>query len=114
MRQGTRYDPIAKAREEFNKCVFCGFCESSCPTLSETSERGYGPRGRVRVVGLLLNGIYSEKTAEYLYTCLLCYACVPPCPTGVDIPGIVEAGRAILVRISQGMRVKSISSHHLA
>jgi len=47
MRQGTRYDPIAKAGEEFNKCVSAAICESSCPTLAETGERGYGPRGRV-------------------------------------------------------------------
>ncbi|MDT7888380.1 MAG: (Fe-S)-binding protein [Desulfurococcales archaeon] len=106
MRQGPKNDPFARAWEEFNKCVFCGFCEASCPTLAETEERGYGPRGRVRVVGLLLNGIYSEKTAEYLYTCLLCYACVPPCPTGVNIPGIVEAGRAILVRHAMAMKRK--------
>jgi glycolate oxidase iron-sulfur subunit len=101
LRLGAKYDPYKKAEEEFRKCVFCGFCESSCPTLEETGLRGYGPRGRVRVVGLLLNGIYSKKTSEYLYTCLLCYACVPPCPTGVDIPGIVEAGRSILVRLSR-------------
>lgn len=111
MGQGRRYDPLEKALHEFRKCVFCGFCESSCPTLSETGDRGYGPRGRVRIVGLLLNGIYSRKTAEYLYTCLLCYACVPPCPTGVDIPGIVEAGRAMLVKLSQEKTLASIPAY---
>ncbi len=84
------------AETEYSKCVFCGFCENTCPTLHSTGERGYGPRGRVRVVGLLLKGVVTPKTVEYLYTCLLCYACLKPCPAGVDIPKLVVAGRQLL------------------
>ncbi|MEM1633012.1 MAG: (Fe-S)-binding protein [Sulfolobales archaeon] len=83
-------------RREVSKCVFCGFCEFECPTIDINGLRGYGPRGRIRVSLLYLEGIYSKATYEYIYTCLLCAACVPACPARIDIPGVVVAMRRLL------------------
>jgi len=90
-------DPIEFIRREVSKCVFCGFCEYECPTLDILYDRGYGPRGRVRVANLYINSkIVTKKTLEYIFTCVLCAACVQACPARIDIPGVVLAMRSIL------------------
>lgn len=84
-------------RSEVSKCVYCGFCEYECPTLDIEKDRGYGPRGRVRVANIYVNsGIISKMTIEYIYTCVLCSACVLACPARIDIPGVVSAMRTII------------------
>ncbi|MEZ0290623.1 MAG: (Fe-S)-binding protein [Sulfolobales archaeon] len=83
-------------KREVSKCVFCGFCEYECPTISIYGERGYGPRGRIRISLLYLEGSLSKTMYEYIYTCLLCAACVTACPARIDIPAVVAAMRRIL------------------
>jgi glycolate oxidase iron-sulfur subunit len=90
-------DPLDFIRREVSKCVFCGFCEYDCPTLNIKNVRGYGPRGRVRVAKIFIEkDIFSEKSLEYIYTCVLCSACVLSCPAKVDVPGIVVAMRRFI------------------
>ncbi|MGC9148610.1 MAG: 4Fe-4S dicluster domain-containing protein [Sulfolobales archaeon] len=90
-------NPVEYIRKEVSKCVYCGFCEYECPTLDILHGRGYGPRGRVRVANLYVNSkIVSKKTLDYVFTCVLCAACVQACPARIDIPGVVIAMRNIL------------------
>ena len=86
---------------EASKCLFCGFCEPVCPTLSHGPHRGYGPRGRVRLASMLVEGgrLSGEPLGaviESIYSCLLCGSCNLACPAGVDIVSVVRASRALL------------------
>ena len=90
-------DPVEFIKREVSKCVYCGFCEYECPTLDVLYDRGYGPRGRIRVANLYVNSnIISKKTIEYIFTCVLCASCVQACPARIDIPGVVIAMRYLL------------------
>lgn len=105
-------DPLEYIKREVSKCVFCGFCEYECPTLDIERDRGYGPRGRIRVANIYVNaGIYSPKTLEYIYTCVLCSACVQSCPARIDIPGVVVSMRRLLTTRVLGRGHRSSREH---
>ncbi len=83
---------------EAQRCLYCGFCEPSCPTLRHGPHRGYGPRGRVTLIRLLLEG-RLEATGELaasLYTCLLCRRCEQSCPSGIRVASLVRGARSLL------------------
>jgi len=85
------------ARREAGKCISCGFCEAACPTLALGPHRAYGPRGRVQLARHALeSGSLGGEGLAGVYTCLLCAACVPRCPAGIDIPGLVRALRSLV------------------
>ncbi len=85
------------AAREAAKCMYCGFCEAACPTLEHGPHRAYGPRGRVYLSRMALEtGRLGGEGAAGVYTCLLCAACVPRCPAGIDIPGLVRAVRSLV------------------
>jgi len=83
---------------EASKCVYCGFCEPLCPTLRPGGHRGYGPRGRVNIALMLVNGYKGSEVYSSLYTCLLCAACNTACPAKIDIVKVVRLARVIISR----------------
>ena len=78
-----RIDTISR---EVAKCSFCGFCEYVCPTYIVTKDRLLSPRGRINTIkNYLENGVWSESKELSIYTCLLCRACEPECPSKISI-----------------------------
>ena len=76
-------------------CVHCGFCLTSCPTYQLWGEEMDSPRGRIHLIGQLLDGANaSQAAATHLDRCLGCMACVPACPSGVRYDKLIEAARA--------------------
>lgn len=95
-------------RREVSKCVYCGFCEAVCPTLKAGGHRGYGPRGRLRIIKGILDGQEpSQEALNSLYTCLLCGACDLQCPVGIRIADAIREARPLLARSSRekGLRI---------
>jgi glycolate oxidase iron-sulfur subunit len=88
--------PIAYILEETSKCYYCGFCEPACPTLRIVPLRSAGPRGRVNLARMLVHGVATEGLVEGLFSCLLCAACVPYCPAGLDIVGVIRKARRLI------------------
>jgi Fe-S oxidoreductase len=87
------------ALEEASKCVFCGFCESVCPTFKFGLHRGYGPRGRVNIIRFVLKEEkFTEEAIKSIYTCLLCAACTLKCPAKIDIPELVRVARSYYIK----------------
>ncbi|MGC9134935.1 4Fe-4S dicluster domain-containing protein [Caldisphaera sp.] len=83
--------------DEVNRCMYCGFCESVCPTISLGPHRGYGPRGRVNLIKeILKNNTITEEVLSSIYSCLLCNACNLVCPAKIDIGRAVREVRAII------------------
>ncbi len=88
-------DPTGELREIVDDCVHCGFCLTACPTYQLWGEEMDSPRGRIHLIGQLIDGANaSTSAAEHLDRCLGCMACVPACPSGVRYDRLIEAARS--------------------
>ncbi|MGC9071168.1 MAG: 4Fe-4S dicluster domain-containing protein [Acidilobus sp.] len=96
--RGCHPDIAGAVLEEADKCVFCGFCESVCPTIPFGPHRGYGPRGRVTIVkGVIRSEItLTDEVVSSLYSCLLCNACSTVCPARIRVGDLVREVRGLL------------------
>lgn len=83
--------------KESSRCVFCGFCESTCPTYLLHRNRAYGPRGRLVITREVLGGRVSEVYFEMLASCLACGACEVVCPAGIKIVEVIREGKKRLI-----------------
>ena len=83
-----------RVRSAVKDCVHCGFCLPACPTYQLWGEEMDSPRGRIHLVGQLLDGApLTPATAEHFDRCLGCMACMTACPSGVQYDQIIEAAR---------------------
>src|ERR1700729_2223645 len=83
-----------RVRAAVKDCVHCGFCLPACPTYSLWGEEMDSPRGRIYLVGQLLDGApLTPAAGEHFDRCLGCMACMTACPSGVQYDQIIEAGR---------------------
>jgi glycolate oxidase iron-sulfur subunit len=83
-----------RLRSAVMDCVHCGFCLPACPTYSLWGEEMDSPRGRIYLVGQLLDGApLTPAAGEHFDRCLGCMACVTACPSGVQYDQIIEAAR---------------------
>jgi glycolate oxidase iron-sulfur subunit len=83
-----------RVRSAVKDCVHCGFCLPACPTYQLWGEEMDSPRGRIHLVGQLLDGApLTPATADHFDRCLGCMACMTACPSGVQYDQIIEAGR---------------------
>ncbi len=88
-------DPDGRLSDIVSDCVHCGFCLPACPTYQLWGEEMDSPRGRIHLIGQLLDGATaSEAAATHLDRCLGCMACVPACPSGVRYDKLIEAARS--------------------
>src|ERR1700761_6207884 len=83
-----------RLRAAVKDCVHCGFCLPACPTSSLWGEEMDSPRGRIYLVGELLDGApLTPAASEHFDRCLGCMACMTACPSGVQYDQIIEAAR---------------------
>jgi len=81
-------------RAAVKDCVHCGFCLPVCPTYQLWGEEMDSPRGRIHLVGQILDGAsLTPAAAEHFDRCLGCMACMTACPSGVQYDQIIEAAR---------------------
>ena len=90
---GREADAILRA------CVHCGFCNATCPTYQLLGDELDGPRGRIYLMKLVLEGAApTAKTQLHLDRCLTCRACETTCPSGVQYGHLLDIGRAVVGR----------------
>lgn len=83
-----------EAEEILHACVHCGFCTATCPTYQLVGDELDGPRGRIYLMKMVLEGeTPSRKTQLHLDRCLTCRACETTCPSGVRYGRLVDIGR---------------------
>lgn len=83
-----------EAEEILRACVHCGFCTATCPTYQLVGDELDGPRGRIYLMKMVLEGeTPSRKTQLHLDRCLTCRACETTCPSGVRYGRLVDIGR---------------------
>ena len=92
----TRADGL-EAEAILRKCVHCGFCTATCPTYQVLGDELDGPRGRIYLMKLVLEGEEpTRKTQLHLDRCLTCRNCESTCPSGVQYGHLVDIGRKIV------------------
>jgi glycolate oxidase iron-sulfur subunit len=77
-------------------CVHCGFCLPTCPTYELWHEEMDSPRGRIHLMGALVDGSLelTDTVVQHFDRCLGCMACVTACPSGVQYDRLIESTRA--------------------
>ena len=86
-----------EAEDILRACVHCGFCTATCPTYQELNDERDGPRGRIYLMKMFLEGAeVTEKTREHLDRCLTCRSCETTCPSGVQYGRLVDISRGLL------------------
>ncbi|HET7307676.1 MAG TPA: glycolate oxidase subunit GlcF [Gammaproteobacteria bacterium] len=84
-----------EAEAILHACVHCGFCTATCPTYQLVGDELDGPRGRIYLMKMVLEGeAPSRKTQVHLDRCLTCRACETTCPSGVRYGRLADIGRA--------------------
>lgn len=108
---------LASMKEETDKCIGCGFCESACPTLNAKDYYlYYGSRGRMALARELSKKRDKEffdflrDSQNAFDSCLNCYACLTECPVGAN-PGKVSklAKNLVITERRSGLSPNPIS-----
>ncbi len=97
----NKFDDIDKPSKKIvDDCVHCGFCLSACPTYIETGNELDSPRGRIYLMGSVLEEKIplGDTVVEHLDKCLGCLACETACPSGVEYRFLIESSRAQIER----------------
>ena len=91
---------LEKYSDEIFKCIRCGACRAVCPTFGEELSEIAVARGRMALVEAVIEGDLDLTPAfeKAIFHCTMCGACKANCPSGVDVPSILEAARADLVK----------------
>ncbi len=72
-------------RPGYEACTGCGICTLPCPVWHQTHDVTLTLHGRAKA---LQRGASVDELAESLVTCVLCGACEPACPEGIDTVGM--------------------------
>ncbi|MDK8463165.1 glycolate oxidase subunit GlcF [Marinobacter sp. SS13-12] len=86
-----------EAESILRACVHCGFCTATCPTYQELNDERDGPRGRIYLMKMFLEGEeVTEKSREHLDRCLTCRSCETTCPSGVQYGRLIDISRGLM------------------
>lgn len=81
---------------DYSRCIHCGLCLNQCPTYRLWHLEADSPRGRIRQMALVDQGLLTLGKAfvTHIDRCLDCRACETACPSGVEYGKLVELARA--------------------
>lgn len=81
--------------EQILQCSQCGFCQAACPLFAVSLRPAFNARGKMMVLKEALRGNLEldEQVVDTIFQCTTCANCSHNCPSGVDVPAIVNAAR---------------------
>ena len=99
-----------EAQAILRSCVHCGFCNATCPTYLDQGNELDGPRGRIYLIKMFLEGeATSELTQRHLDRCLSCRNCETTCPSGVKYHALLDIGRSALEpRVQRPLKARAV------
>ncbi len=92
---------LAEHADRLMPCVHCGFCLPACPTYVRLGDEADSPRGRLHLMGAVVEGRLdpaSDAFRVHIDRCLGCRACEPVCPSGVEYGALLEVARDVAAR----------------
>lgn len=90
-----------KVRVDVERCVRCGFCNSTCPTSQITYFESHKARGRMIILQAVFEGVTNISLGNYQQLaslCLNCKRCATICPARIPIPQIMIRIREAYIR----------------
>jgi Fe-S oxidoreductase len=95
----AKYDFAEKYEEQILRCTVCGFCQAVCPIYRLTLRPALNARGKMLLLREVVNeGLdLDEDLIETLFQCTGCASCVVNCPSGVQVPEILNEVRKDMV-----------------
>ena len=81
-------------------CQTCGMCLGACPTYDVTRDPDQSPRGRIRLIKAVADGVLafeSDRFVTHTWNCIQCRACETICPSAVPYHVLATAARVQLV-----------------
>lgn len=97
---GALASALSEQTERLSHCVHCGFCLPACPTYTRLGDEADSPRGRLHLMGAVVEGRLdpaSEAFQLHMDRCLGCRACESVCPSGVEYGFLLERAREVAV-----------------
>ena len=95
-----RYKNITKFNSDLDQCMKCGFCTFWCPVYQEEHIESSVARGKNMMIRGLIEGDldYTKEYANRINKCTLCMTCTANCPAKANIPNVIVAARADIVK----------------
>lgn len=82
--------------DQVRRCVRCGACRAVCPSFEVLGWESFNTRGRMLLIGKILDGADGSWALDSLGTCTTCSLCSQMCPAGVAPSRVVEDARRAL------------------
>ncbi len=112
-RPGSRMS-LEEHRHIIMECVSCGLCQSNCPIYKQSYVESNSAKGKMSILYALLEGWLDwDEVADRMYECTTCKNCQATCLSGLDIPAVVEAARAELVKRGYGNEISAKLAENL-
>ncbi len=109
--EGALASALSQQTERLSHCVHCGFCLPACPTYTRLGDEADSPRGRLHLMGAVVEGRLdpaSEAFQLHMDRCLGCRACESVCPSGVEYGFLLERAREVAVSARQPSLVQRL------